>query len=99
MGDDGTITCNEGGPLACFQITLEVVDHGAAWIVGEGEADIDETSSGLHARRAAEIDRQGGWWSLNGGKLTTAPLASELCVAELTGTEPKVATLESGLPR
>ena len=78
---------------------LEVVDHGAAWIVGEGEADIDETSSGLHARRAAEIDRQGGWWSLNGGKLTTAPLASELCVAELTGTEPKVATLESGLPR
>jgi len=69
---------------------LRVVDHGAAWIVGEGEADIDETSSGLHSRRAAEVDRQGGWWSLNGGKLTTAPLASELCVAELTGTEPRV---------
>ncbi|MEX1219074.1 MAG: FAD-binding oxidoreductase [Solirubrobacterales bacterium] len=69
---------------------LEVVDYGAAWIIGEGEADIDETSSGLHARRATEINRQGGWWSLNGGKLTTAPLTSELCVAELTGTEPQI---------
>jgi glycine/D-amino acid oxidase-like deaminating enzyme len=69
---------------------LEVVDFGGAWIVGEGSVDIDEADSGLHARRAAEVDQRGGWWSVNGGKLTTAPLASELCVAELTGTEPRV---------
>jgi glycine/D-amino acid oxidase-like deaminating enzyme len=74
---------------------LEVVDFGGAWIVGEGEADIDAANSGLHSRKAAEVDRQAGWWSVNGGKLTTAPLASELCVAELTGTDPQVGTLES----
>lgn len=77
---------------------LEVVDHGAAWIVGEGEADIDDKASGLHSRKASEVQRQGGWFSLNGGKLTTAPLASELCVADLTGTDPRVATFDFETP-
>ncbi len=63
-----------------------VVDHGASYIVAEGETDIEDRGSGLHSRIPDAITESHGWWSLSSGKLTTAPLASERCAALMTDT-------------
>lgn len=65
-----------------------VADHGPCHIVAtvDTSSDIADPGSGLHARLPAGIGDTEGWWSLSGGKLTTAPLASERCAALITGT-------------
>jgi glycine/D-amino acid oxidase-like deaminating enzyme len=57
-------------------------------IVAEARTDIEDETSGLHRRRRAGIEGVDGWWSLSGGKLTNAPLASERCAMAITETDP-----------
>jgi glycine/D-amino acid oxidase-like deaminating enzyme len=64
-----------------------VSGYGACHIVAAAESDIDDAGSGLHSRSMEQPVGVDGWWSLSGGKLTTAPLASERCAAAITGTE------------
>lgn len=49
-----------------------LVDAGA--IVGYGRTDVDDPASGLHDRTRIGVRSQGGYHSLDPGKLTTAPL-------------------------
>jgi hypothetical protein len=62
--------------LAGFEI--ETVDAGiiAAW----GTTDIDDPSSALHARHEIGVHDHDGWFSIDTGKLTTAPLFAEQLV-------------------
>jgi len=49
-----------------------IVDAGA--IVGYGKTDVDDPASGLHDRSRVGVESNGGYHSLDPGKLTTAPL-------------------------
>jgi len=63
-----------------------VLDHGPAHIVAPARSDIDDRESGLHSRTIPGFGGADGWWSLSAGKLTSAPLASERCAAQITET-------------
>lgn len=67
---------------------FRVVGHGPCHIVAAGSSDIEDPSSGLHSRSRTGVAGSDGWWSPSSGKLTTAPLASERCAAEITGSRP-----------
>jgi glycine/D-amino acid oxidase-like deaminating enzyme len=64
-----------------------VESHAPCHIVAEARTDIEDRQSGLHRRAPVSIRGDDGWWSLSGGKLTTAPIASERCAALMTATE------------
>jgi glycine/D-amino acid oxidase-like deaminating enzyme len=59
--------------LADFEI--QSVDAGiiAAW----GSSDIDDPHSGLHERHEIGVHEHDGWFSIDTGKLTTAPLFAQ----------------------
>ncbi len=80
-------TTEELGKLFPDLSRFEVVDHGPCYIMARGDTDIGDPQSGLHSRTPDAITEKGGWWSLSGGKLTSAPLASERCAALMTDTE------------
>ncbi len=69
---------------------FKVVDHGPCHIVAEAHTDIEDPASGLHSRVPRMAEGNLGWWSLSGGKLTTAPLASERCAALITGDDARI---------
>ena len=56
------------------------VDAGA--IVACGATDVDVADSGLHTRAATCFRRNGVYWSVDAGKLTTAPLVARQVVGE-----------------
>lgn len=67
-----------------------VIDAGA--IVAVGHSDVDDRRSGLHDRTRIGVWSQGGWHSVDPGKLTTAPrFAVEACdhVIARAGGPPK----------
>lgn len=68
--------------------TLE--SYGPCYILAEGQTDISDPESRLHARKGAVFVESGGWWSIRSSKLTTAPLAGERCAAAITGSEVEI---------
>ena len=61
---------------------VESVDAGV--IVAWGSSDIDDPTSELHERHAIGVREEDGWFSIDTGKFTTAPLFAEQ-LAELVG--------------
>ena len=63
-------------PLTGFKI--QTVDAGiiAAW----GATDIDDPRSALHERHEIGVHDHDGWFSVDTGKLTTAPLFAQQLV-------------------
>ena len=57
---------------------IETIDAGiiAAW----GSTDIDDPASVLHERHEIGVHADDGWFSIDTGKLTTAPLFAEQLV-------------------
>jgi len=64
---------------------VELVDGGAifAW----GSSDIDDPLSGLHERYDAGVRGADGYFSIDTGKFTTAPLFSQQFLDRLSGIE------------
>jgi hypothetical protein len=52
----------------------EVLQVDAGAIVADGETDVDDAASGLHARVKSGVLSQGGYHSVDPGKLTSAPM-------------------------
>ena len=59
----------------------EIVFAGGCIIVAKGATDVGDASSGLHERRCCGPSAQQGWWTIDNGKFTTAPLNAELTTA------------------
>ncbi len=54
----------------------EIVSALPGVIFARGSSDVDDPASGLHVRAAPEVEHHDGWWSVDTGKLTTAPLVA-----------------------
>lgn len=52
-------------------------------IMANGRSDVDEIDSGLHQRDKIGPRQHSGWWSVDTGKLTTAPLFAEQTAQEI----------------
>jgi glycine/D-amino acid oxidase-like deaminating enzyme len=52
-------------------------------IIARGEQDVDKYDSGLHERNKVGTHGFNGWWSVDTGKLTTAPLFAEQTAQEI----------------
>lgn len=61
-------------PLLPSIADVRVTEAAAGVIVAWGESDIDDPSSALHGRDAIGVHAHDGWFSIDTGKLTTAPL-------------------------
>jgi len=61
------------------------VDAGV--IFAHGTTDIDDPASGLHARTHNGVTAMNGFYSVNPGKLTTAPLTAMAVARQITGRE------------
>jgi hypothetical protein len=61
----------------------EIVSSLAGVIVAPGATDIDDPASTLHKRSSFGIQEFDGWWSIDTGKLTTAPLLGEKAAASV----------------
>lgn len=55
----------------------EIISSLPGIIIAQGATDIDDRHSGLHKRASFGIQEIDGWWSVDTGKLTTAPLIGE----------------------
>ena len=53
-------------------------------IVARGDTDVDDPESSLHRRDDTGPIGGNGWWSVNTGKLTTAPLYGEMAASKLS---------------
>lgn len=65
--------------------SLLSVDAGT--IFAYGRTDVDDRSSGLHDRTHIGVLRRGNYFSVNPGKLTTAPLIAVEAVDQILGQE------------
>jgi len=54
--------------------TAEVLQVDAGAIVADGQTDVDDAASGLHARVKSGVMSQGNYHSVDPGKLTSAPM-------------------------
>jgi glycine/D-amino acid oxidase-like deaminating enzyme len=61
------------------------IDVRGGLIVGNGSADIDDPSSGLHRRDNVGVVSNGGYRSISTGKLTTAPMLGQRAAAAVIG--------------
>ena len=60
-------------------VDVEPVSAAPGVIVAWGQTDIDDSGSGLHQRSAIGVHEHDGYFSIDTGKLTCAPLfASDL---------------------
>jgi glycine/D-amino acid oxidase-like deaminating enzyme len=55
----------------------EIVSSMAGVIMAEGSSDIDDPRSTLHYRKDYGVTHHDGWWSIDTGKYTAAPLLAE----------------------
>ena len=62
----------------------EVVTSSACPIVARGSTDVEDPASGLHERNRFGPREYDGWWTVDTGKLTTAPLNGETVAARIT---------------
>lgn len=53
-------------------------------IVARGDSDVDRPDSGLHDRAAIGVQSAGCWWTIETGKLTTAPWFAEQVAQQIT---------------
>ena len=63
----------------------DVLQVDAGVIVARGSSDVDDPASGLHSRSAIGLLHQSadGYWSVDQGKWTTAPLLARRIAATL----------------
>jgi glycine/D-amino acid oxidase-like deaminating enzyme len=61
----------------------EIISSLPGIIVASGGNDVDQRDSGLHQRDRIGPKRQGMWWTIDTGKLTTAPLFADQAVREI----------------
>lgn len=55
-------------------------------IVARGDSDVDRPDSGLHDRAAIGVRSSGCWWTIETGKLTTAPWFAEQAAQQIAHT-------------
>ena len=67
-----------------------IVSSAPGIIVAPGLTDIDDLQSGLHRRDAFGVRAFDGWWSVDPGKLTTAPLVALATADEIHGSHRRV---------
>ncbi len=63
----------------------EIVTASPCIIVAPGETDVDDPASALHERNRFGPREHDGWWTVDTGKLTAAPLNGEVTAARITG--------------
>jgi hypothetical protein len=61
-------------PMFPALVGATVIDVRGGVIVAPGEADIDQLQSRLHVRSTPAAHEHDGWWTIDTGKLTLAPL-------------------------
>jgi glycine/D-amino acid oxidase-like deaminating enzyme len=91
---DGTLSRAHASPIAARAISEFAmlvpalrdltIDHADAGVIFSwGDSDIDDPDSELHQRHDIGVHAYDGWFSIDTGKLTTAPLFAQRLVAAL----------------